>query len=174
MSAVRTAHSPLLFSVLIPSSPAPTFETVCAEVRAIVGHKVLVGHTLFNDLAAIEHKHQYEDMRDTALFYPLRRLAGVTNEGQYPALRKLAKEVLGHEIQKGEHSPVGRESGGVKVRSSADSGAQIEDARSTMEVFLTVRAEYEAGLANGDDVIACLPTCVQVIDWSRECADDHH
>lgn len=50
----------------------------------------------------------YEEMRDTALFYPLRERVGVTKEGQYPALRTIAKEVLNRDIQCGEHCPVRR------------------------------------------------------------------
>lgn len=83
-----------------------------------------MGHALFNDLAvsflsegggacpdsrqALQHRHPYEDVRDTALYYPLRRLPGVNviHEGQYPGLKTLSRQVLGKEIQKGTHCPV--------------------------------------------------------------------
>jgi hypothetical protein len=60
---------------------------------------------------AIQHRHPYEDVRDTALYYPLRKLPNVkvTSEGQYPSLKTLCREVLGMkegEFQKGEHCPV--------------------------------------------------------------------
>jgi hypothetical protein len=63
------------------------------------------------DKQAIQHRHPYEDVRDTALYYPLRQLPNVkvTYEGQYPGLKLLCKEVLGFkegEFQKGEHCPV--------------------------------------------------------------------
>jgi hypothetical protein len=54
-----------------------------------------------------KHRHRYEDVRDTALFYPLRELVDVYYEGQYPGLRTLASRLLGQEIQKGHgHCPV--------------------------------------------------------------------
>ena len=60
---------------------------------------------------AIQHRHPYEDVRDTALYCPLRKLPNVkvTSEGQYPSLKTLCREVLGMkegEFQKGEHCPV--------------------------------------------------------------------
>lgn len=76
------------------------------QVKAVIKDKIIIGHALFNDLAALSHRHVYEDVRDTALFYPLRKLTNIVHEGQYPSLRALSKEVLGREIQTGEHSPV--------------------------------------------------------------------
>jgi len=60
---------------------------------------------------AIQHRHPYEDIRDTALYYPLRQLPNVkvSHEGQYPSLKTLCREVLGMkegEFQRGEHCPV--------------------------------------------------------------------
>lgn len=72
----------------------------------IIKDKVIVGHALFNDLAVLQHRHDYEDVRDTALFYPLRERMGVKAEGMYPGLRAMAKEVLGRDIQDGAHCPV--------------------------------------------------------------------
>ena len=37
-------------------------------------------------------------MRDTALYYPLRNLVGVRNEGVWPSLRKLAAAVLNEDM----------------------------------------------------------------------------
>jgi len=48
----------------------------------------------------------YENVRDTALYYPLRERMGITHEGKFPALRSLARDVLGVEMQEGEHCPV--------------------------------------------------------------------
>lgn len=73
----------------------------------------MIGHALFHDLAVLQHRHVYEDMRDTALYYPLRRRMGVEGEGQYPSLQKLVKEVLGRAIQDSAHCPVRPFSGGL-------------------------------------------------------------
>lgn len=75
-------------------------------MTALLKDKILVGHALFHDLAALHHRHVYEDMRDTALYYPLRQRMGVHREGEYPSLRAMAREVLGREIQQREHCPV--------------------------------------------------------------------
>lgn len=76
------------------------------DVKALLVDKIVVGHSLFNDLAAVQHRHVYEDVRDTALYYPLRERMGVVYEGQYPSLRSLSQAILGREIQCAEHCPV--------------------------------------------------------------------
>lgn len=73
-----------------------------------------MGHALFNDLAALRYQCIYANMRDTALFYPLRERMGVVLEGNYPSLKKTVREVMGEDIQKGEHCPVGRALGQAK------------------------------------------------------------
>lgn len=128
---------------------ALTFETVQFHMKDVLKDKIVVGHALFHDLAVLQHRHVYEDIRDTALYYPLRLRVGVNREGQYPSLRTLVKEVLDRDIQGGAHCPVSV--------SSALANGKLEDARATMDVFLSVRETYEAALAAGDDVVAGLP-----------------
>lgn len=79
-------------------------------------------------------------MRDTALYYPLRNLVDVRNEGVWPSLRKLAAAVLNEDMH--------------AVGTAHD---PVEDARMTMAIFMTVREEYEDALWRGKDVVACLP-----------------
>lgn len=55
---------------------------------------------------ATQHRHPYEDVRDTSLFYPLRKLMGVEREGEHPSLRKMSLKVLDRVIQGGAHDPV--------------------------------------------------------------------
>ncbi|WVO21430.1 uncharacterized protein IAS62_002738 [Cryptococcus decagattii] len=119
---------------------APTYEQIQPQIIELVKDKIIVGHTLFNDLAVIGHRHQYEMMRDTALYDPLRNLVGVRSEGIWPSLKKLAAAVLNEDMHAAgiAHDPV-------------------EDARMTMAIFMTVREEYEDGLWRGKDVVACLP-----------------
>jgi hypothetical protein len=45
-----------------------------------------------------------DKVRDTALYYPLRKQVGITQEGVYPSLKVLAEKVLGKTVQVGEHS----------------------------------------------------------------------
>ncbi|OCF31975.1 hypothetical protein I316_06360 [Kwoniella heveanensis BCC8398] len=120
---------------------APTFEQIIPQIKEIIKDKILVGHALFNDLAAIKYRQPYESFRDTAIYLPLRQLMGVTRDGECPSLKKLSKEVLGVDIQanggKG-HDP-------------------IEDARTTMSIFLSVRDAYETSLLRNEDVISGIP-----------------
>lgn len=91
---------------------ARSFEEVQTDIAAILKDRVLVGHAVKNDLEAIMLGHPKRDMRDTSKFSGFRKFSA----GKTPSLKKLAKEVLGVEIQDGEHS-------------------SIEDARATMLLF---------------------------------------
>ncbi|KAL0247287.1 hypothetical protein I308_104323 [Cryptococcus tetragattii IND107] len=87
---------------------APTYEQIQPQIIELIKDKIIVGHTLFNDLAVIGHRHQYEMMRDTALYYPLRNLVGVRIVGLWPSLKKLAAAVLSEDMHAAgiAHDPV--------------------------------------------------------------------
>lgn len=91
---------------------ARTLEAVQTDVAKLLDGKVLIGHAIRNDLNALLLGHPKRDIRDTSSYPGFRQLAG----GKTPALKKLAKEVLGIDIQNNEHS-------------------SIEDARATMLLF---------------------------------------
>ena len=91
---------------------ARSLEQVQQDIGAILSNKVLVGHAVKNDLQALDLSHPKRDIRDTSLFSGYRKYSA----GRTPSLKKLAKEVLGVDIQQGEHS-------------------SIEDARITMLLF---------------------------------------
>jgi RNA exonuclease 4 len=93
---------------LYQADPSTDFETVQSHIKTLLADKIVIGHALFHDLAVLQHRHVYEDMRDTALYYPLRQRCGVKGEGNYPSLQRMAKEVLGRDIQCGRHCPVSR------------------------------------------------------------------
>lgn len=91
---------------------ARTFEEVQADVETIWKGRILVGHAIKNDLEAMMLVHPKKDIRDTSKFSGFRKYSA----GRAPSLKKLAKEILGIDIQEGEHS-------------------SIEDARTTMLLF---------------------------------------
>jgi RNA exonuclease 4 len=91
---------------------ARSFEEVQADVAAILKDRIIVGHAIKNDLDAMMLGHPKKDIRDTARFSGFRKYSA----GRAPSLKKLAKEILGIDIQEGEHS-------------------SIEDARTTMLLF---------------------------------------
>ena len=99
---------------------ARTFEAVQADVAKLLDGKILVGHAIKNDLEALLLGHSRRDIRDTSRHPAFRQLAG----GKTPSLKKLAREVLGVDIQGGEHS-------------------SIEDARATMLLFRREKAGFE-------------------------------
>jgi RNA exonuclease 4 len=63
---------------------------------------VIVGHALRNDLDALMLGHSKRDIRDTSKFPGFKKYS----TGKYPKLKTLAKEILGVEIQGGEHSSI--------------------------------------------------------------------
>ncbi|EIW70330.1 hypothetical protein TREMEDRAFT_38107 [Tremella mesenterica DSM 1558] len=125
---------------------APTFGKIRTVVKGIVQDKIIVGHALFNDLAAVQHRHTYEDTRDTSMYIPFRKLMGVENEGILPSLKKLAQKVLGVEIQQDVHCP-------------------IEDARTTLNLFLTIREECEKSILAGEDIWSGVPASYERWYW---------
>jgi len=99
---------------------AREFEDVQKEVSTILMDRVLVGHAVKNDLEVLLLSHPRRDTRDTSRHPGFRKLSA----GRTPALKKLAQEVLGIEIQGGEHS-------------------SVEDARVCMLLYRKFRDEIE-------------------------------
>ena len=91
---------------------ARRLETVQADVAKLLDGKILIGHAIKNDLSALLLGHSKRDIRDTSRHPAFRALA----RGRTPGLKRLARELLGVDIQGGEHS-------------------SIEDARATMLLF---------------------------------------
>ncbi|KAI9883140.1 MAG: hypothetical protein M1823_005088 [Watsoniomyces obsoletus] len=77
---------------------ARDLETVQNDVAALLKGRVLVGHSIHNDLKVLFLDHPRYNQRDTSQ-HPI-------YQRQSPALKKLAKEILGLDIQGGEHSSV--------------------------------------------------------------------
>jgi len=113
----RTAVSGILPKHMVE---ARSLEDVQADMTKILQDRVLVGHAIRNDLDALLLSHPKRDIRDTARHAPYRKLAG----GSSPRLKILASELLGLEIQTGEHS-------------------SIEDARACMLLFRRDKDAFE-------------------------------
>ena len=99
---------------------ARTFETVQADVARLLDGKILIGHSVKHDLDALLLGHPKKSIRDTSRHPYYRKFSG----GGIPSLKRLAKQVLGVDIQGGEHS-------------------SIEDARATMLLFRREKAGFE-------------------------------
>lgn len=81
---------------------ALTFEEAQEKVAELMQDRILVGHAIKNDLEVLLIGHPKRDIRDTSRHPTFRKLA----KGRTPGLKKLAKELLGIEIQGGQHSSV--------------------------------------------------------------------
>ncbi|KAI0173297.1 ribonuclease H-like domain-containing protein [Hypoxylon sp. FL1284] len=101
-------------------SAARAFDEVQAAVAALLRGRVLVGHDLRHDLAALELLHPAGAVRDTARFSGYRRYG----HGPKPALRVLARDVLGVDVQAGHHS-------------------SLEDARVAMLLFRRRKSDFD-------------------------------
>ena len=113
----RTAVSGITPSLL---RSARKLEIVQKEVAELLGGRILIGHAIRNDLDALLMGHPKRDIRDTCRYPPFRKAAG----GRTPGLKKLAKEILGVDIQGGEHS-------------------SVEDARAAMLLFRREKDGFE-------------------------------
>lgn len=96
------------------------FKTVQAEVAEILRGRILIGHALRNDLAVLFLPHPKWRLRDTSRYKPFRQIA----QGGTPSLKKLATELLGLDIQRGEHN-------------------SVEDARTAMQLYMLYRKQWE-------------------------------
>ncbi|KAJ3159402.1 3'-5' exonuclease [Geranomyces michiganensis] len=95
----RTHVSGITPELLVNATP---FKDIQQRVADLIKDRIVVGHALKNDFSALLLQHPGKLVRDTSLYKPFRALA----KGRAPALRKLAKELLAIDIQKGEHSSV--------------------------------------------------------------------
>lgn len=96
------------------------FNIVQKEVSEILKGRLLVGHALHNDLDVLFLSHPKRFQRDTSRYKFFRRVT----KGNTPSLKKLATELLGIDIQSGEHN-------------------SIEDARAAMQLYQLFRKKWE-------------------------------
>lgn len=95
----------------------PLASQVLAEVRQIIQGKFLVGHAIEHDLLVLQHfGPPFQGIRDTSQF--------LRWKGKKISLKKAASIYLSKNIQTGKHSA-------------------LEDATTTMELYLLLRDEWE-------------------------------
>lgn len=97
---------------------AKDFRIVQKKVADLINGRILVGHALHNDLKVLLLSHPKKDIRDTSTYHLFQK------NGSSRALRHLAAEVLGVQIQNGEHCP-------------------IDDARAAMLLYQKNRRDWE-------------------------------
>ncbi len=94
-------------------------------VVVLIADKIVVGHSLKNDLTALLLTHPHHMIRDTATYKPLKVAHGKKLRPR--SLKSLSKEFLGREIQKDKHDPG-------------------EDARAAMDLYKLFRKQWEHSL----------------------------
>ncbi|KKY35434.1 putative rna exonuclease 4 [Diaporthe ampelina] len=99
---------------------AREFADVQTQVAQLLHGRILVGHDLKHDLDVLMLDHPRKDIRDTAKFSGFKKYG----HGPKPALRVLAREILGVNIQTGQHS-------------------SIEDARVAMLLFRRYKPAFD-------------------------------
>ncbi|KAF7388346.1 hypothetical protein HZH68_012288 [Vespula germanica] len=97
------------------------FSIIQKEVADILKGRILVGHALKNDLAVLFLSHPWKSLRDTSRYKPFRQIT----KANTPSLKRLALELLGIEIQVGEHN-------------------SVEDARTAMQLYMLYRTKWES------------------------------
>ncbi|OUM54859.1 hypothetical protein BVG19_g4301 [[Candida] boidinii] len=100
---------------------AITFKEAQNKTSEILKNRILVGHAVDHDLDALMLSHPKSMIRDTARHTPYRQKYA---KGKTPSLKNLTKEILGIDIQTGEHS-------------------SVEDAKATMMIFRNDKKTFE-------------------------------
>lgn len=97
------------------------FKIVQKEVAEILKGRILIGHALNHDLDVLYLSHPRKYLRDTSRFKTFKQIS----KGNTPSLKKLALELLGKEIQIGEHN-------------------SVEDARTAMQLYALYKNKWES------------------------------
>ena len=82
---------------------AKSFDVVQKEVMELLKDRVIIGHALKGDLAALKLSHPRYAIRDTSSYEPFRTKYG---SGRTPSLKKIVQGELGVDIQISEHDSV--------------------------------------------------------------------
>ncbi|XP_046747394.1 RNA exonuclease 4 [Diprion similis] len=99
------------------------FETVQKEVAEILHGRLLIGHALKHDTDVLFLSHPKRMIRDTSRYKQFRKVS----KGNTPSLKRLAAELLGIDIQSGEHS-------------------SVEDARTAMQLYMLYKNQWETDI----------------------------
>ncbi|KAL3981542.1 Exonuclease family protein [Acanthocheilonema viteae] len=97
------------------------FQKVQSEVHKLLSGRIVVGHSLKNDFKVLNLFHTRRMTRDTSTYLPFRKILRISKT---PSLKLLAKQLLGIDIQNGEHD-------------------SIIDARVAMRLYVLNRKQWE-------------------------------
>ncbi|XP_063295884.1 interferon-stimulated 20 kDa exonuclease-like 2 [Pelobates fuscus] len=108
---------------------AVPFSCAQKEILKLLHGKIVVGHAIHNDFKALKYFHPKELTRDTSMIPLLNRKAGF-QDTEAVSLKRFAKQLLHKDIQTGRFGH-----------------SSVEDAKTTMELYRVIEAEWERELA---------------------------
>jgi RNA exonuclease 4 len=107
----------------LTSGAAVDLKLIQKEVSDMLEGRILVGHAIHHDLKVLFLDHPKKSIRDTSRYKPFRALSG----GGTPSLKKLAQQLLGVQVQEGEHN-------------------SIQDAQAAMRLYTLHRIKWERSI----------------------------
>ena len=131
----RTAVSGVRPRDVTAENGAVSFKRVQQQMMELLRGRVLVGHSLKNDLRVLMLDHPKKDTRDTSLYHPLTRplrpeercVPGAPRGRGCRSLKDLSRQHLGFTIQTGEHS-------------------SVDDARAALALYKKFAKKWEASV----------------------------
>ncbi|PPQ70501.1 hypothetical protein CVT26_014008 [Gymnopilus dilepis] len=127
----------ILYVLNCPTADAWTFSTIQNYVSNFFRGKVLVGHSLWNDLAVLGLPHPAVDTRDVALYQPFRN--ALRSPHQIIGLQTLAWQLMSRRCQEGQLNPV-------------------ENARAALDLYRSDAEAWEASISKGNWPCALPPS----------------
>ncbi|PPQ92718.1 hypothetical protein CVT25_014025 [Psilocybe cyanescens] len=116
---------------------AMTFAAIQSYCSTFFRGKILVGHSLWNDLAVLGLPHPAIDTRDVALYLPFRN--ALRSPSQIIGLQTLSWQLMSRRCQEGQSHPV-------------------ENARAALDLYRTDADAWEASISRGNWPCALPPS----------------
>ncbi|EGO04619.1 hypothetical protein SERLA73DRAFT_173880 [Serpula lacrymans var. lacrymans S7.3] len=128
VSDYRTSTTGIESVHLLPPC-ASRFDIVQQHVANLIKGKVLVGHSLWNDLAVLGIPHPAVTTRDVALYQPFR--SALRSPNQIIGLQTLMWHLMCRRCQDGQLHPV-------------------ENARASLDLYRSVATDWEGAISKGN------------------------
>ncbi|KAF9787301.1 ribonuclease H-like domain-containing protein [Thelephora terrestris] len=113
---------------ILESDDAVPFDEIQARVAMHIADKIIIGHSLWNDLSVIGLPHRAVDTRDVALYRPFRETLRMN---QLVGLPTLMWHFMNREIQKERVDP-------------------LENARALMDLYRSAETDFEGPISGGE------------------------
>ncbi|KAN0125088.1 hypothetical protein V8E52_001640 [Russula decolorans] len=124
----RSSNSWTDFGQIAEKGEAMKFDALQVHVAEIIKDKVVVGHSLWNDLSVLGIPHPAVNTRDVALYQPFRNALKLP--GQLVRLPTLTFHLMGRRCQEGQQNP-------------------LENARAAMDLYRSHAGEWETAIRDG-------------------------